>query len=149
MNGVLYAAAIYVFLLVVLQFAGKRTLGETTTFDFVLLLVIAEATQQAFLGEDFSLTRALVAISTLVGLDVLLGDLKQRWRRLGRIMKGVPVLILEGGRMLADVARQARVDETDVLEAARRLQGLERLDQIKYAVLERGGGISVILKPGG
>ena len=62
------------------------------------------------------------------------------------MFNGVPMVIVENGRPLEDLMARARVEKEDVLEAARKLQGLERMDQIKYAVLEIGGGISIIPK---
>lgn len=146
MDAVLSAAAIYVALLVVLRIGGKRTLGQTTTFDFVMLLIIAETTQQALLGDDFSLTNALLLITTLVTLDVGLSLLKRRWPKLDRLIEGIPMVIVENGKPLRDRMHKARVDEEDVLAAARESQGLKRMDQIEYAVLERSGGISVVPK---
>ncbi|ABF45754.1 MULTISPECIES: DUF421 domain-containing protein [Deinococcus] len=146
MDAVLRSAAIYLFLLVIFRVAGKRTLAQITTFDLVLLLIISEVTQQAMVGNDFSLTQAMLAIITLVGLDIGLSLWKQRSSTLERLVDSVPVLILENGRPLKDRMQQLRVDESDILNAARELQGLERLDQIKYAILERSGHISVIPK---
>lgn len=146
MDAVLRSAAIYLFLLVIFRVAGKRTLAQITTFDLVLLLIISEVTQQAMVGNDFSLTQAMLAIVTLVGLDIGLSLWKQRSSTLERLVDSVPVLILENGRPLQERMKQLRVDESDILNAARELQGLERLDQIKYAILERSGHISVIPK---
>ncbi|TDE85439.1 DUF421 domain-containing protein [Deinococcus sp. S9] len=146
MDAVLRSAAIYLFLLVIFRVAGKRTLAQITTFDLVLLLIISEVTQQAMVGNDFSLTQAMLAIITLVGLDIGLSLWKQRSSTLERLVDSVPVLILENGRPLKERMQQLRVDESDILNAARELQGLERLDQIKYAILERSGHISVIPK---
>ena len=144
MDSILRAVLIYLIVWFVFRIAGKRTLSETTTFDFVLLLIVGEATQQALLGNDFSMTNAFTVIVTLVGIDVLLGRIKHAWPRVDRFLEGLPVVILENGKPLKDRMDRAQVDEDDVLEAARRTQGLERLDQIKYAVLERSGGISII-----
>ena len=144
MDSVLRAVAIYVILLVIFRIGGKRSLAQITTFDFVLLLIIGEATQQALLGEDFSLTNALVVIVTLIGIDIGLSLLKGRSRTLERVMDDLPLVIVEDGQPLQARMDKARVDQSDVLTAARELQGLERMDQIKYAVLERSGGISII-----
>jgi len=144
METVLRGAAIYFFLLVVFRVAGKRSLESVTTFDFVLLLIIAEATQQGLLGEDFSVTNALLLVVTLVLIDVLLSLWKQSSRRVEWLIEGVPVLLLKDGVPLQDRMQRERVDEQDILAEARRSQGLERLGQIKYAILERGGGISII-----
>jgi uncharacterized membrane protein YcaP (DUF421 family) len=146
MDSVLRAAAIYLVLLVIFRISGKRSLAQITTFDFVLLLIIGEATQQALLGENFSLTNAFVVIVTLVGFDIALSLLKPHIPRLERWLDGLPLVIVEDGKPLKERMDKARVDESDVLTAARELQGLERMDQIKYAVLERSGGISIIPK---
>jgi uncharacterized membrane protein YcaP (DUF421 family) len=146
MDSVLRTAAIYVILLIIFRISGKRSLAQITTFDFVLLLIIGEATQQALLGNDFSLINAFIVILTLVGLDIGLSLLMGRSQTLERWIDDVPLVIVEDGRPLKERMDKARVDESDVLTAARELQGLERMDQIKYAVLERSGGISVIPK---
>jgi uncharacterized membrane protein YcaP (DUF421 family) len=144
MDAVFRAAAVYLFLLLVFRIAGERTLASLTTFDFVLLLIIAEATQQGLVGDDFSITKALLLVTTLIGLDVAFSLLKDRSRLLHKLIEGVPLVIVEDGRVLADRMQRARIGIDDVLQAARELQGLESLDQIKYAVLERTGEISII-----
>jgi uncharacterized membrane protein YcaP (DUF421 family) len=121
-------------------------LAQITTFDFVLVLIVGEATQQALLGEDFSLTNAFLVILTLIGIDTAMSFWKQRSPQVEKWLDGVPVIIVVEGKLLQDRMDQARVDADDVLEAARQSHGLERLDQIKYAVLERSGGISIIPK---
>ena len=146
MDAVLRAAALYIFLLVIFRIAGERTLASLTTFDFVLLLIIAEATQQGLLGDDFSVVKAILVIATLIGLDIGISLLKDRSRLLHKIIEGVPLVIVEDGRMLEDRMRRARIDLDDVLQAARERQGIERVDQIKFAVLERTGEISIIPK---
>lgn len=146
MDAVLRSAVMYIFLLVIFRIAGKRALAQITTFDFVLLLIIGEATQQGLLGNDFSVTNAFLVILTLIGLDIGMALIKQRSKSFEQLVDGVPVIIVEDGRPLKDRMDRARVDVSDVLTAARELQGLERMEQIKYAVLERSGGISVIPK---
>jgi uncharacterized membrane protein YcaP (DUF421 family) len=115
-----------------------------TTFDFVLLLFIAEATQQALLSNDNSLINAMLLVGTLVTIDVLFSVFSYKWDFFDKIANGVPVVILEDGKPIKERMRRARVEVGDIMEAARRFQGLERLDQIKYAVLEKDGKISII-----
>jgi uncharacterized membrane protein YcaP (DUF421 family) len=146
MDFVLRGSVIYFAVWLLIRFSGRRTLAELTTFDFVLLLIIAEATQQALLGDDFSLTNALLVVLTLITINIALALLQRRWPPIGKLFNGVPMVIVENGRPLRELMERARVEEEDVLEAARRLQGLERMDQIKYAVLEKSGGISIIPK---
>ena len=143
MDAVVRAAVIYVFLLVLFRVTGRRTLAQITTFDFVLLLIIAEATQQGLLGNDFSITNALLVILALLGLDLLSQGLSRRWRSFDRWINGLPLVLVEDGRLIDDRARKA-----GFLEQARANQGIERIEQIKYAVLERDGSISVIPKSG-
>ncbi|HLU72271.1 MAG TPA: YetF domain-containing protein [Nonomuraea sp.] len=146
MDAVLRAAAIYVALLVIFRISGKRTLAQVTTFDFALLLIISEATQQALLGEDFSITVALLVIVTLVALDRLADFLGWRFPRVGTALDGTPVVLIERGRMLEDRMRLHHLDAEQVLQEARSSQGVRSLDEIDYAILERSGVISVILK---
>ena len=140
------AAAIYMFLLVIFRITGKRSLAQITTFDFVLLLIIGEATQQALLGDDFSIINAWIVIGTLMMLEVGLSFVKEKWPGMDAVMESRPVVIVENGRLIQDRARPERVDLKDVMMAARELHGLERLEQIKFAVLERSGGISIVPK---
>jgi uncharacterized membrane protein YcaP (DUF421 family) len=144
MDLVLRGLCVYLFLLVIIRVSARRTLGETTTFDFVLILIIAETTQQALLGQDYSVTGAIILITTLVGADILLSVIKNRFPRADRLIDGLPLVIVDQGQPLEDRMRMSRVDKEDILAAARKYQGLERMDQIKYAVLEANGGISII-----
>ncbi|QLL10624.1 DUF421 domain-containing protein [Pseudomonas chlororaphis] len=144
MDSVLRAAFIYLVLLVLFKIAGRRSLAELTTFDLVLLMVIGEATQQALLGDDFSLTNAVLVIVTLIVIDVGLSLLKLRSDGFSRLVDGGPTVIVEHGRLLRGRMRHARLVEADILEAARASQGLTSLEQIKFAVIERNGKISII-----
>lgn len=144
MDSVLRAAVIYGTLLILFRILGKRSLAQITTFDFVLLLIISEATQQAMLGEDNSFTNGIIVITTLMFIDIMLSLLKQRLKRLDTILDGLPTVLVENGEPIQESMEKSRVAEDDILESARELQGLQRLDQIKYAVLERSGKISII-----
>ncbi len=149
MDSVLRGAIVYGFLLVLFRITGKRSLAQITTFDAVLLLIISEAIQQALIDGDESMTNAFLLVLTLLGADVLLSVLTMRWRMLDRLVNDAPLVLVEDGRLLEDRLKKARVGLDDILERARELEGLERLDQIKYAVLERSGGISVVPKQAG
>jgi uncharacterized membrane protein YcaP (DUF421 family) len=148
MDAVLRAAAIYVFLLVLMRLSGRRTISQMTPFDLVLLLIVAEATQQELLGSDFSVTNAFLVITTLIGLDVLVTGLTHRSQWLDRWVNGLPLVLVETGEAIDDRLEKARVDVEDILQQARATQDIERMEQIKHAILERSGGISVIPKQG-
>lgn len=146
MEAPLRALAVYVFLLLIFRIAGKRTLAQITPFDLVLLLIIGEATQQGLIGNDFSVTKALLLITSLIGVDIGFSYIQRKSKILDRVIEGLPLLLLENGETFEERLKKGRVDEGDILEAGRRTHGLERLDQMKYAVLERDGTISVVPK---
>ena len=145
MEPILRGAIIYIVLLLVFRISGNRSLAQITTFDFVLLLIISETTQPALLGEG-SISNTLLVIVTMVMIDIGLSLWKQRSRQIEKVVDGVPIVIVADGKPLKERMDKERIDEEDVLAAARERQGLERMDQIKYAVLERSGGISIIPK---
>ncbi|PWE52948.1 hypothetical protein DEM27_28070 [Metarhizobium album] len=144
MESVIRGAAIYFVLLIALRLSGRRTVAQMTPFDLVLLLIIAETTQQALLGDDFSLINAALLIIVLFSLDIGLSYVKQWAPRIGRIIDGTPTVLISDGKPDLRAFARARVSLEDVLTTARVEQGLERLDQIKSAVLEADGAVSII-----
>ena len=144
MESVIRPALVYVVVLLLLRLTGKRTLAQITSFDFVLLLIISEATQQALIGEDNSMINAAIVVATLIGLNIVMSLLKQRYKWVDRMLDDIPLVIVADGKPLKDRMYKARVDEDDVLDAARENHGLERMDQIRHAILERDGQISII-----
>jgi uncharacterized membrane protein YcaP (DUF421 family) len=144
MDSILSAFAIYVFLLVLFRVTGTRSLAEVTTFDIVLILIVAEVVEGAIIHGDQSLTNALLVVMTLVGVDVFLSIASVRSRRLDKLINDVPMLLIDRDQIMHDRMRQVRVSEDDILEQARAQHGVERLEQVKYAVLERDGSISII-----
>jgi uncharacterized membrane protein YcaP (DUF421 family) len=146
MESVLRGVAVYIFLLIIFRISGKRTLSQTTTFDLVLLLIISETTQQAMVDDDHSVTNGVLLILTLVGMTILLSVLKQKFPKLDLALEGAPLILIDQGNMLHDRMNKCRVDESEILTAARMTQGLVAMDQIQYAILERNGDISIIPK---
>lgn len=144
MESVIRGAAIYAVLLIIVRLSGRRTLSQMTPFDLVLILIVAETTQQALLGDDFSLVNAAVLIITLFVMDIGLSYVKRPSGRVERILDGAPILLVSHGEPDGKVLAGARLSAEDILEAAREKQGLERMDQIRFAVLETTGEISII-----
>jgi uncharacterized membrane protein YcaP (DUF421 family) len=143
-DSVVRVALMYLFLMLLFRVAGRRTVGDLSRFDLVVLLVISELVQQAIVAADPSLTNAVILCSTLVALDVGFSWLKLRFRRFETLLEGVPLLVVDRGELVRDVMRQMRIDEGEILAAARLAHGLERLDQIRFAVVETSGHISII-----
>lgn len=146
MDSIFRGFAVYGFLLLIFRVAGKRTLSQITTFDVVLLLIISESIQQALIDSDNSVTNAFLLVITLVGLDITLSLIKRRSKRIARLLDGTAIVIIENGHLHRDRMEKERIEESDILSSARELQGLERLDQIKYAVVEESGHITVVPK---
>lgn len=144
MEMVLRALAIYLVLLVVFKIVGRRALLQMTSFDLILLLIISEATQQALLGNDFSVTGATLTIITLVMVDMLFGFFKKKINGAESALDGSPVILLEHGVPLTGKMKKVDVSLDDILVAARQNQGITDPAKIKYAILERNGHISVI-----
>ena len=146
MDSVIRGAVVYIVLLVLFRIAGKRSLAEVTSFDLVLLLIISEATQDALIADDHSMTNALLVIVTLIAMNIVFSLISSRWKAFDKLTEGVPLVIVEDGRPMQDRMGKERVSEDEVLEAAREYHGLETLDQVKYAILERNGKITIIPK---
>ena len=144
MESVIRGAAVYVVLLIIMRLSGRRTLAQMTPFDFVLLLIIAETTQQALLGDDFSITNAVVLIVTLIVLDIGLSYLKAFSTTLGRLLDGTPTVLIRDGKLDRRALERSRMEEVDIMIAARHAQGLEKMSDIKHAVLETDSGISIV-----
>ena len=143
---IIRSVLVYFFIYVILRMAGKRTLSEMTTFDLVLLLIISEATQQALIDDDHSIVGGMLAITTLVFIDILLSLLTTKFAVLDRFMNGTPMFLLEEGKLYLDRMKKSRIQIDDILEAARKTHGLENLDEIKSVVLEKDGSISIVPK---
>ena len=144
MDLVVRAAVIFLALWLVMRASGNRQFAELTAFDAVLIIVIAEVTGNSLSGDDYSLTASIVVIVTLVALDLGVSLLKRRFPKFGKVAEGVPVLLVENGRLLWQNLKKERVTPEDILGAARDTQGIERLDDVKYAVLETSGHISIV-----
>ncbi|WP_291295073.1 DUF421 domain-containing protein [Elioraea sp.] len=144
MDTVLRAASVYIILLLLFRLTGRRSLHQITTFDLVLLLVIGEVTQPALVGDDMSVTTAIIAIVTLLMLDIAFSFIKRDVASADRVLDGQPTLLVLHGAPLEREMRMARVDIADVMQAARERRGIVRIEDIGMAVLEVGGAISII-----
>ncbi len=144
MDSVLRVTFIYFFLLVVVRATGKRTIAESTPFDLVILLIIGDLVQEAIVDDDHSLTACVVIISTLMFLEVTLTLIKHRFKKADSVIDGLPLIIVDNGKLLKDRLHKARIEEEDILESARLNKGYSNMSQVRFAVLEKGGEISII-----
>jgi uncharacterized membrane protein YcaP (DUF421 family) len=144
MDSVIKATVVFFVLWAIIRVSGRRTLGEMTAFDFVLFLIIGGSTQRAITGQDYSLINALLLVATFVTLDIGLSIVETRWPAMRPILNAQPMILVENGYLLTRRTRRARITEGNILEAARRLHGLERMEQIKFAILESTGAITIV-----
>ena len=149
MESVIRGVVVYAFLLLMFRLSGRRTLSQTSDFELVLLLIISETTQQAMVANDHSVTNAFLLIMTLVGTGILLSVLKRRSYTLEKWLDGLPCAVVLDGVMHREWMDKLRVKPEEILGAAREHQGLERMDQIKHAVVEPNGDISIVPKRSG
>jgi uncharacterized membrane protein YcaP (DUF421 family) len=146
MNPVFRAVIMFAMLWVIFRIGGRRTLAEITTFDFILLLIIGDASQNALVGDDFSVTTAALVIVTMLLLDLGVDRLALRSTPWRRVIDSAPVIVVDHGRVLEKTLKEEGLDISEVLAAARELHGLERVEQIKFAIVEQHGGISIVPK---
>ena len=137
------AAVIYVAVLVGLRLAGKREMGQMTVSDLVVLLLLANAVQNAMIGPDTSLLGGVVAAVALLASNAAVARLRLRWPRLRRLIEGSPTLLVLRGKVISDHLRREGLDQ-EALEAALREHGVADLDDVEMAILEIDGSISVV-----
>jgi uncharacterized membrane protein YcaP (DUF421 family) len=143
MASVLRAILAYWFLVLTVRAIARRPGAQMTPFEFVLIFFIGGISIQAVVADDRSITNAFCDVAAIAMMHVLVTKLKQRFPTFGRIVDGTPVLVFENGQWNRNRMQHHGIQEEDVMAAARG-QGLLRQDQIKYAVIERNGEISII-----
>ncbi len=143
METVIRVLVVYLFVMVGLRVVGKRTLGQLAPADLVVLMLIPEFFQQAIAREDFSMTNALVAVSTLLLLVFVTEALGYRFPRFSRIVEGSPVTVVSHGFLRSDNLHPERLAPDEILSAMHRA-GLSRIEEVKWAVLYPDGNVAVV-----
>lgn len=140
---VLRTVVVYIVLLALLRLAGKRELGQMSIFDLVVVLIVANAVQNAMVGPDTSLTGGLLAAAALIVLNWAVDRLGIRYEWLGRRISGSPTMLVWEGQPLLDHMHREGVT-MDELEMAAREHGVATLGDVKLAILELDGAISIV-----
>lgn len=143
MGIVVRSVVVYAFLWIALRASGKRELSQLTAFDLVVLVVMGDLIQQGVTLEDMSVSGAMLAITPMVLLSVLTGAIAVRWPRAGRVLEGVPVVVVHRGQVVEEALRNERVDVADLFEAARS-EGISDLRDVECCVLETDGHFSFL-----
>jgi uncharacterized membrane protein YcaP (DUF421 family) len=141
MEIVLRAAVVFIFLWVVTRAVGRSTLGELSTFELLLYVTMGDLVQQGVTQQDYSVTGAVLAVGTFATLTVALSWTQWRFPRSRDLISGRAALVIRDGHLDEANMRRQRLSDADVLVAARE-QGIRRISEIEYAVLEADGRIS-------
>ena len=140
---VVRSAVVYVFLLVLLRITGKRQIGQLAPFDLVLLLVLSNAVQNSMNAGDNSLIGGLIAATTLIGLNFLVSLATFRSKRLESLVEGRPQVLIHNGKLFEEVMAKAKLTHHE-LNTALREAGCAGVEEVRSAILENNGTISVI-----
>jgi uncharacterized membrane protein YcaP (DUF421 family) len=143
MDIALRAIALYAFMLFLMRIVGRRELSQLAPFDLILLIVLGDSIQQGLTQDDYSVTGAVIAISTIALLQVLTSFVAYRFRFLRRVLEGEPIVIVQDGRLIEASLRRERLTREEVEEQARQQQ-IASLSDVKWAVLEPSGSLSFI-----
>lgn len=143
MDIVLRATVIFVALYLLVRLMGKRELGQMTPFELIVLVVIGDLIQQGVTQNDFSLTGAIIAISTIAFLALLMSWASYLWPWAERLLEGEPRVIVRDGEILKSNLRRNRLTVSEI-ESEMRLAGIGRLEDVAWAILEPRGKISFI-----
>ena len=139
------SGAVYFFILIAFRFTGKRQVGQLSLFDLVVLLIISNVVQNAVIGNDNSIGGGMIGAVTILALNWIVVELSYRFKPARRLLEGQPALLIHNGRILQENLRRERITMED-LQAALRRNGKESIDQVRFAVLEENGQISVVPK---
>lgn len=141
------AVLVYFFVLALLRATGKRQTGQMSPFDLVLLLVLSNAVQNSMNGGDNSITGGLIVAATLVALNWLMGWVTWRSRRAELLIEGRPEILIHHGKIQEDIMQRQRISREELM-AALRQQGCAGIPEVRTAILESDGSISVLKRDG-
>lgn len=148
MDIVIRAAVIFIVLWCITRLAGRSTLGELSSFELILFITMGDLVAEGVVGQDYSATGAILAVGTMAAMTIVVSWVNARSRRVATVTHGVPVVVAKDGELLYDVLRRERLGLDDLLAACRG-QGIERVADVKLAVLESNGQLSFFTTSGG
>jgi uncharacterized membrane protein YcaP (DUF421 family) len=145
MDIALRAVFLYAFVVLVIRVMGRRELSSLSAVDLVLLIVLGDAIQQGLTQDDYSVTGAVIAVSTIAAVQVLTSYLSFRSRGARRVLEGDPIVIVQDGKLIDGNLRRERLTEDEVAEEMRKQQ-IASVQQVEWGILESDGTISFIQK---
>ena len=145
MDLAIRAVLLYLFVIFVMRVVGRRELSSLTAFDLVLLIVLGDAIQQGLTQSDYSVTGAIIVVSTFAVLQVATSYLGFKSKRIRSVLEGQPIVLIEDGRLIEGNLRRQRLTPDDVAEEMR-LQQIMSFTDVAWGILESNGRISFIEK---
>jgi uncharacterized membrane protein YcaP (DUF421 family) len=145
MDIVLRAIVIYFFVYLLTRVIGRRELSSLAPFDLILLIILGDSVQQGLTQDDYSVTGVVIAVGTIAALQVATSYVSFRVPRMRSVLEGEPIVIIEDGRPIERNMKRERLVLEEVMEEAR-LQQIDSVDKIRWAVVEPSGNISFIEK---
>lgn len=139
------ALIVYFTLLLMIRMSGKRTMGQFTPFDMLLVVLLGNTVQNAMIGDDISVGGGLLLAATMIAVNWLVGWLSSRNGRIESLIEGVPVLLARDGQVFKDVLRRELISHADFAKSMR-AAGCEDVGDISLAVLETDGHITLALR---
>jgi uncharacterized membrane protein YcaP (DUF421 family) len=143
METVFRVIIVYLVILVGLRIVGKREFGQLSAAELVTLLIIPEMVSQSLSREDSSLTNAIIATLTLLSLVFITSTILHQNDKLEAVVSGKPIVIVTHGKLLEDNMNRERVSPEEIMTALH-MSGLERMDEVKWGILEADGKIAII-----
>jgi uncharacterized membrane protein YcaP (DUF421 family) len=136
---------VFLFLYLLMRMMGRRELSSLEPFDLILLIILGDAVQQGLTQDDYSLTGAMLAVGTIGVLQIATSYANFKFPRLRTFLDGEPIIVVQDGKPVEKNVRRERLTIDDLAEAARR-EGIPKLEDVAWAVMETSGQISFIKK---
>lgn len=143
MDTVIRVVIFYIAILIGMRVLGKREFAQLSPLELVTLLLIPEIVSQSLVTEDFSIVNGLIGLATLFSLVFINSTLMHRFKKFESAVSGQPSLLVHHGQFLEETMNKVRVTPDEVFTTMR-MSGLESLAQVKWAILETDGRISII-----
>jgi uncharacterized membrane protein YcaP (DUF421 family) len=141
----LRAVVLYAFIVLVMRVIGRRELSSMTPFDLILLIILGDAIQQGLTEDDYSVTGAVIAVSTIASLQVFTSYLSFRSERARKVLEGLPIILVDHGKLVDENLTRERMT-ADEVAAEMRAKEIGSLDEVEWGILESNGSVSFIKK---
>ena len=145
MDIALRAVFLYAFVVLLLRVTGRRELSTLSAVDLVLLIILGDAIQQGLTQDDYSVTGAVIAVSTIAALQVGASYVSFHSRRARRVLEGEPIVIIEDGKLIERNMKRERLTEDEIAEEMR-TQQIASVEDVEWGILESSGNMSFIPK---